>query len=257
MPQGRRPARCTPADVVLGTVPDEHLADVARLMQEDPAFRAEVDRLREAGDALTVLPAASTDPPPPLDLDAALAARPAGRSGRIRAPRPAAGRVRRTGAGPVRPLTRPVLAATLAVLLFGGGLLAGTALDGGSSQDAPAAPAVTRAPAGKQVALGAFRGRGSQRAAVLMPTSTGQEMELRVSDARPSAPGTYYELWLLDDRRTTPIGTFRVGADGTARVRFPLAVDPARYRYLDVSVEDDDGDPGHSGRSVLRSAALT
>lgn len=254
MPRDRRPERCTPADVVLGTVPDEHLADVARLMQEDPAFRAEVERLREAGDALAVLPAASTDPPPPLDLDAALAARPAGRSGRIRVPRRVAGRAGRSGAGPVRRLPRPVLASTLAVLLFGGGLLAGTALDGDSPQDAPA---VAREPAGEQVALGAFGGRGSQRAAVLMPTSTGQEMELRVADARPSAPGTYYELWLLDDRRTTPIGTFRVGADGTVRVRFPLAVDPARYRYLDVSVEDDDGDPGHSGRSVLRSAALT
>ena len=48
------------------------------------------------------------------------------------------------------------------------------------------------------------------------------------------------------------LGSFRVGAKGGATVELPLPVDPSRYRFLDVSVERDDGDPSHSSRSVLR-----
>ena len=44
------------------------------------------------------------------------------------------------------------------------------------------------------------------------------------------------------------------GEDGRARVTFRLPEDPDRYRFLDVSVEPADGNPGHSGRSVLRGA---
>jgi hypothetical protein len=52
------------------------------------------------------------------------------------------------------------------------------------------------------------------------------------------------------------LGSFRAGTDG--RVRVTLArVDPAGARFVDVSVERDDGDPTHSRRSVLRWAALS
>jgi hypothetical protein len=40
-------------------------------------------------------------------------------------------------------------------------------------------------------------------------------------------------------------------------VDFPLAVNPQRFRVLDVSVEPVDGDPAHSSRSVLRSRPLS
>ena len=72
---------------------------------------------------------------------------------------------------------------------------------------------------------------------------------------RPSRPGEYYELWLLNSPDDlVSVGAFRVGEDGTATVEFPLGVDPRRYQLVDVSVERDDGDPGHSARSVLRSS---
>jgi anti-sigma-K factor RskA len=64
----------------------------------------------------------------------------------------------------------------------------------------------------------------------------------------------HYELWLLGtDGRMVSLGTFKVGVDGEVDVALPLSVDPRRYLYLDVSVEPDDGDSRHSGRSVLRS----
>jgi hypothetical protein len=64
-------------------------------------------------------------------------------------------------------------------------------------------------------------------------------------------------VWLMtDDEHLASVATFRVGADGRARFRFHLGVDPRRYRYVDVSLEADDGDPAHGARSVLRSAPL-
>jgi hypothetical protein len=49
------------------------------------------------------------------------------------------------------------------------------------------------------------------------------------------------------------LGTFSVGPDGRARIRVPLSVDLQRFPVLDVSLERADGDPRHSGASVLRS----
>lgn len=245
-PSDRRDPQVSPADVVLGELGPESRADAERRMRDDPAFAAEVARLREVEAALSVVTPDDV-PVPPLDIGAALHERPA----RGRAARP---RWAGFGGGITR-VPRPALAAAAVVLLFGGGVAVGTALNGGSG--APDTPTVVQAPNGPQVTLNALDDAGAQRAVAVMPGQSDGEMELRVENAAPSKPGEYYELWLLDDRRTTPIGTFRVGADGTAQVRFPLAIDPSSYRYLDVSVESDDGDPTHSGASVLRSPALS
>lgn len=76
---------------------------------------------------------------------------------------------------------------------------------------------------------------------------------MRVRGLKPSARGDFYELWLLgDDGELVSLGSFRAPRSGAATVRVPLPVDPARYRYLDVSREPDDGDPGHSSISILR-----
>ena len=74
-----------------------------------------------------------------------------------------------------------------------------------------------------------------------------------VSGLAPSRPGAYYELWLLDGpERLLSLGSFRVPASGAAEVTVPLPVDVTDFRFVDVSVESADGDPGHSGVSVLR-----
>ena len=46
-----------------------------------------------------------------------------------------------------------------------------------------------------------------------------------------------------------PVTTLRSG-DTTAKAKLPQS--PAGYRYLDVSLEPADGNPNHSGQSVLR-----
>lgn len=84
----------------------------------------------------------------------------------------------------------------------------------------------------------------------------GDRVRLTVTGLRPSRPGEFYELWLLNSPDDlVSVGAFRVGADGRATVEFPLGADPRRYQLLDVSLERDDGDPGHSSRSVLRSSS--
>ena len=50
------------------------------------------------------------------------------------------------------------------------------------------------------------------------------------------------------------LGAFRVGPDGRADVELPIPVTPSRYRYFDISLQEDNGDPAHSGNSVLRGA---
>ena len=77
---------------------------------------------------------------------------------------------------------------------------------------------------------------------------------LRGSGLPPSGPHDYYEAWLADARgRMVSMGTFRVKPDGRVDVHMAVAVDVSRYALVDVSLEPDDGDPGHSTKSVLRA----
>jgi anti-sigma-K factor RskA len=76
-----------------------------------------------------------------------------------------------------------------------------------------------------------------------------------VSGLAPSGSDHFYELWLLDDDgRMVALGAFQVGAGGRAEVELPIPVTPSQYRYFDVSLQEDNGDPAHSGVSVLRGS---
>jgi hypothetical protein len=67
----------------------------------------------------------------------------------------------------------------------------------------------------------------------------------------PPVHGNYY-VWLFDSiADAVPVARLEAGS---ATITRPLPADPARYRYLDISVEPPRGNPNHSGRSVLRVA---
>jgi len=216
-------------DVALDEVAPAQRAAAEERLRRDPAFAAEVERLRAAVAPLEALPPDAWRPPepPPLRLPAP-----------VRDPREAAERR--------RVLTlRPLLAVAAAVALLAAGAagaLAVQALDGEAG--------------GTEVALAPLPGaEGARATAVLQPDA--QTVRLDVRGLPATGRDSFYELWLLnapDD--LVAVGTFRVGPDGTAEVSFPLAVDPGRFRVLDVSLEPVDGDPGHSSRSVLRSRPL-
>jgi anti-sigma-K factor RskA len=136
----------------------------------------------------------------------------------------------------LRPL--PALAAVLLLLALGaGGALLITARD----------PAPSRT-----LTLTSLRPDGAAQGKVRL-ARTGGRATLAVSGLAPSRRGEFYELWLLSPPGDlVSLGSFRVSAGGRATLQVPLPVDPSRYRFLDVSVEPDDGDPAHSSHSVLR-----
>ena len=157
---------------------------------------------------------------------------------RCRGSRPRGGRVEPRGAR---------VAAVAAAAVLAAGVAIGALVAGGGDDAPPEGPALalrgSATPARRRPARRAWSaGRGR-------PPRAGQRPE-------PSAPGAFYELWLLDGAdRLLSLGAFRVPASGTAEVTVPLPVDVTDFRFIDVSAEPEDGDPGHSGDSVLRPTA--
>ena len=135
---------------------------------------------------------------------------------------------------------RPLPAFAVALLLLAGG--AGGAVIATSGGEDP----------GRTLALAPLTRGGGGDGTVKLARSGGRAT-LVVSGLAPSRRGEFYELWLLSPPGDlVSLGSFRVGAGGRATLEVPLPVDPSRYRFLDVSVEPDDGDPSHSARSILR-----
>ena len=209
------------AAYVLGELDATATAEFERAMSADSRLRDEVERLRPLALGLERLPAEAWDPPtpPPLALPAD-------------EPRPPRVRLR---------LALAVAAVGLVVL----GASVGALLDDDGSVSDPRGPEARIALEPLGVAAGAL-------GTVEVPREGGTPVTVRVSGLEPEASG-FYELWLLGaDGELIALGSFRVAPDGTARVSLPLPVDPARFEYFDLSLEPADGDPGHSGDSVLR-----
>jgi hypothetical protein len=120
---------------------------------------------------------------------------------------------------------------------------------GGEPQSRPAEPAPNAPPAASSPspgvklapAAGATKARASARI-------EGDRLELRVRGLPPSGGG--YTLWLYDSvAEAAPVARFRIR---DAKITARLPEDFERYRYLDLSLEPRDGNPNHSGESVLR-----
>ena len=159
---------------------------------------------------------------------------------------PTAGRMRR----PV--VLRPAVAALCSLVLVGAGVAGGLVVGGGGAGGShggsgPVAGGVRAALAPVGTLDPAAHGSAQ------LVRAGGGELELRIAGLAATDTRDFYEAWLMSSgSRLVALGSFRVGADGTARVRVPLGVDPRAFRYLDVSLEPADGNPGHSGASVLR-----
>ncbi|MFZ0091212.1 MAG: anti-sigma factor, partial [Solirubrobacteraceae bacterium] len=128
---------------------------------------------------------------------------------------------------------------------FGAGALVESGHSGGST------PAPRQANVPSVVLRPLAPGSGHSLAVAYMPGS--DQMLLRVAHLPPSAPGTYYELWLMSSlRRLTPVTAFQIGEAGQARLTLRLPDSSSRYLYLDISLQRVGGGTGHSGDSVLR-----
>ncbi|MGK2956288.1 MAG: anti-sigma factor [Solirubrobacterales bacterium] len=158
---------------------------------------------------------------------------------------PAPGRAtRRTGFGWIR--AGVGMAAALVILVAG--VLIGTQLDG-SDVDTSGEPGQTLA----LDSLGEAPAGASGK--VVLASSTEEAVTLDVSGLKPTDGGEFYELWLLgSEGELVALGSFRVEPDGDSEIEVPLPVNPGDYEYFDVSIQPDNGDPDHSGRSVLRGS---
>ncbi|WCB96900.1 hypothetical protein DSM104299_05670 [Baekduia alba] len=240
----------SPAAVALDLVEPDERPLATRLLADEPAFRAAVDRHRAASAALVALDEDAWSPqtPPPLDrarvLDGAAGAPPPERAAGASSD-PAPGAPAPTSRRPRR-LRRP--RRVVAALATAAAIAAAVVLVLTRSHDDDAIPA----PPPTTLALRPLDGVAVRAQLVVDPSGT--EAELRAAGLMPSGAHDYYEAWLADaNGRMVSMGTFRVPADGRVDVHMPVAVDLSDYQLVDVSLEPDDGNPAHSDRSVLRA----
>lgn len=87
-------------------------------------------------------------------------------------------------------------------------------------------------------------------AARLVETGDGLRLEVAVTDADlPPADG-FHEVWLLDPEAAGMVSLGPLRAD--ERYVLPPNVDYQDFPVVDISAEPSDGDPTHSGASLLR-----
>jgi anti-sigma-K factor RskA len=84
-------------------------------------------------------------------------------------------------------------------------------------------------------------------------SGSGRVLELDVPTL-PTETDGFYEVWLLDKaaKRLVSIGLLDPSQGTRARFPIPDDLDVAEFPVVDVSVEPADGDPAHSGDSVVR-----
>jgi hypothetical protein len=74
-----------------------------------------------------------------------------------------------------------------------------------------------------------------------------------VQASSPQAPTGPREVWLTNSQADPMFAMGFLRDDGSGRFPIPPDVDLAEFRLVDISQEpDQDHDPGHSGRSMLR-----
>ena len=179
---------------------------------------------------------------PPPHLWARVAAE-AGVPADPRAPLRAVGPLRDAPPRPARRLPVLLAAAAVAGMVLGGGLTWLAVPGAGSAPDGTVVAAARLAPVPGASGSGEAeldRSGGARRLAV---------------DARlPAAGRGYYEVWLVDtsDGGLVSLGVLPAGDGAPSSLVVPADVDLAAYRTVDVSLESLDGNPGHSGESVLR-----
>lgn len=136
--------------------------------------------------------------------------------------------------------SRLMLAAAVAGVIAGAGIVAGYQALAGADESTLVAEAVLD-PLGDGSASGA--------AAIVEAES---ERRLVVDVDAPDVDG-YLEVWLLTPD-VSGLVSLGVLTGGVADVAIPDGLDLDTFSVVDVSVEPFDGDPAHSGESLVRGA---
>ena len=107
------------------------------------------------------------------------------------------------------------------------------------------------APAGEVRAPLVALGETGASGEVVLADSARQRSLVVDTAGLPPADG-FYEVWLLDLERDRMVALGVLDDSGRGRLTVPEGVRVGDYPEVDVSLEPDDGDPAHSGDSVLR-----
>jgi hypothetical protein len=142
-----------------------------------------------------------------------------------------------------RRLLAPVLAGALAIVVATGAILIAT----GTLSFAPSAPTPTVLAEVRLKALPDWTGSSGE--AVIEKSGSSREVQVTLSESH-SAPG-YREVWLIssDLKKLISVGVL-TGTEGSFPI--PAGVNLADYPIVDVSSEQTDGNPAHSGDSIVR-----
>jgi hypothetical protein len=146
-----------------------------------------------------------------------------------------------------------MVAAAASVVLVAAGFVAGALVFGGDDDTAGGVSAGGTPTAFATVALQPVGQSPDQGVAVMEATPGGTSLKVAVP-ATAQPPEGFYEVWLLDPASMSMVSLGALDDNGTGSFAMPPGVDLTRYPYIDISHEHDDGDPSHSGSSVVRGA---
>ncbi|HPG74699.1 MAG TPA: anti-sigma factor, partial [Rhodoglobus sp.] len=91
---------------------------------------------------------------------------------------------------------------------------------------------------------------GSTGSAVVEQTAAGARF-VDVTFQAPATEGGFREVWLISSD-TSQLVSLGVVRGDTGRFTIPDGLDLTRYDLVDISEEPIDGNPEHSGDSILR-----
>jgi hypothetical protein len=243
------------AGYLLGTLePDESQRFASHLGGCD-ACQGELTELARIPDLLSDLPPAAPLPPGLEErtfaaIEAAATAGPGQEPAEPAGPGSgggSAGKVIPISAAPKKGRRRPpllLIAAAVAVVI---GVAVGVIASVGGSSTAPA----------RTVRLVSVEGGPAHGTAEIRSTPAGLTIDMTVADLAPSPSGTFYTCWLVGPGDTlrhpnrVSVGSFVVRGAGPVHVHWTTAADPRRFPQLGVTLEPNNGNPGHQGPKVL------
>ncbi|MGW0909557.1 anti-sigma factor domain-containing protein [Streptomyces sp. NPDC002853] len=249
------------AELALAEADAARSGPVGAHLHQCGACRAHLDALRRVVDAARSVSPADVPTPPPQRVWQAISAELTVDPGSSRARLPHSAAVRDTaGRGPTGHGTSVRRAGRRSALLLAAAcLLVGAALGSAATWWQAQVQVHVR-----QESSGTIR-RGAE--ATLAPLAVARAKgvahlvvdgsahnTLRISvKGLPSTKG-YFEVWLMDSTHKRLIAVGVLGPDGSATLPLPRGVDLSGYPVVDVSDQAYNGDPTHSGKSIVRGA---
>lgn len=220
-------------------------AEFEAAVATDPELAEEVSALGDVVTRLDALPDEAWEPiePPALKLDRRVVETEPKRNAEP-AVEPKRGLLAWLGDGFS---VKPAFAFAAVALFFVAGVGVGTITGGADDTAAPLAQTI------QQAKLAPVSEVDTAATGVADVKKDGQVIRLNLSGLAPTPEDKFYEAWLMDPKNgLVAIGTFRVADDGEATLDLPIPVGTDKFPIVDISLQEVNGKPDHSGVSVLR-----